>query len=178
MEKLKAIHPDAVVLGQSMLAFAECSARDEIWDVLEAHGLQEIDPEQWYPQQAWLDVLRDVIGRGNAMFNLVSIGMKLAELFPMPPDIRTMHEALGAVDDIFRMSNPDAEPGIMRTENVEPRHVRIVSATPYPDDFEYGVIYGLARRYLPPDGHLVVRHVDDAPCRKNDGDTCTYDITW
>ncbi len=178
MEKLIAIHPDAVVLGQSMLAFVECSARDEIWDVLEAHGLHEIDPDQWYSQQAWLDVLRDVMHQGNAMFNLVSIGMKLSEKFPMPPEINTIGDALAALDDIFRMSNPDAEPGIMQVEMVEPRHVRVLSMTPYPDDFEYGVIYGLARQYLPPGGDLVVRHVDDAPCRKDGEDSCTYDIRW
>lgn len=53
----KAARPDIRVSGQTMIAFVECSNQSDIRDILERHGLGEIDPNRWYSQQKWLNVL-------------------------------------------------------------------------------------------------------------------------
>lgn len=178
MELFKASRSDTLVSGQAVIAFIECSNRSDIWDILEQHGLIEIDPKQWYMQQKWLDVLRDITSDTNGMFNLVSIGMKIAETAPLPPHVNSIETALTSMNEHYHISHQNEDVGGMEVEITGKRYITITSWTPYPDDFEYGVIYGMARQFLPRDSNLVVRHSEHHDCRKHGGRSCTYHVTW
>jgi hypothetical protein len=48
---------------------------------------------------------------------------------------------------------------------------------PYPSDFDYGIIYGFVRRFLPKGSDFVVQR-KESPCRQKGDDMCIYDVTW
>jgi hypothetical protein len=85
MEKYTAFDPKTEVIGYTMTSFLDCVTHTEVVPIVRAHGIETIDPDRWYPQQLWLDILTDIVHQPNAMENLVAVGMKLAEkiIFPL-----------------------------------------------------------------------------------------------
>ncbi len=179
METFTAFDPETEVIGQAMLALVECVNKDHILPILRRHGLEHIEPDRWYPQQLWLDVFRDVASNtSSALFDLVAIGIKFVETARFPEGIDSIEEALIAVNDSYQMNHRGGYAGEMSVVIMGPRHVQVIDHTPYADDFTYGVIYALARRFRPEGTYPTIRHDDTAPCRKRGDDSCTYDITW
>jgi hypothetical protein len=181
MDDFKAFDPDSEVIGQQMLAFVQCVNQAEIMPYLEKHGLATIIPDKWYPLQSWLDVLRDLSSDrgGNAMFDLVSIGMKLVDTSVSPPGAEQIpfDEALGMVNAVNRLNHRNGDIGEYIIERVGDQHVQVIARVPYPDDFLYGMFYGGTRRFLPPGTRFTV-HYDDAPRRSQGGETTILHIEW
>src|SRR5512141_2045122 len=91
MKPFKSLSPDTEIRGQLMLAFIYCTESDHIRPFLEKHGLSDIQPNQWYLEQPWLDMLNDLTSTGaGAMFDFVSIGMKMADLMPLPAEAKSL----------------------------------------------------------------------------------------
>jgi hypothetical protein len=51
----------------------------------------------------------------------------------------------------------------------------IIMETPYPCEFDRGLVTALAARFEPMTKTV---HDNDAPCRKKGGASCTYVVTW
>jgi len=50
---------------------------------------------------------------------------------------------------------------------------------PYPCEFDRGIITAMARRFSPGGSRQVcVEHDDEAPCRKQGAESCTYHVRW
>jgi hypothetical protein len=178
MAQFVAFDPNVEVRGETMLSTI-ASLGEQIRPVLAKHGLAVIEPEKWYPQQTWLDVLREVAAaKFNAMFDLVSIGMHIPENAAFPPDIDSIPAALASIDVAYHMNHRNGEIGEYRFVGVNDKQIDMICRNPYPDDFDYGIIYSMARRFRTAGSHFVVRHDDHAPCRKKGADSCTYHITW
>jgi hypothetical protein len=181
MDDFKAFDPDTEVVGQQMLAFVQCANQAEVMPYLEKYGLAPIIPDKWYPLQSWLDVLRDLTTErgGNAMFDLVSIGMKLVDTSVAPPGAEQIpfDGALGMVNMVNQLNHRNGDIGEYVIERVEDQHVRVVARVPYPDDWLYGMFYGGTRRFLPPGTHFTVSY-DDAPRRSQGGETTILHIEW
>lgn len=179
MERLTAQDPSAEVIGQAMLAFVECTNSDEIAPLLTAQGLNRIEPQTWYPLQPYLNVFRAIIDqRSGAMFNLVSVGTKVSEMALLPPQMDSIETAMRMVDAGYQINHRNGNVGHMTANFLGPRMVEVVDSSCYPDDFMYGVLFGLARRFKSEGDDLVVRHMTDRPCRKQGADSCTYLVTW
>ncbi len=147
--------------------------------VLAAHGIAGIDPNSWYPQQAWLDSFRDLAqGDFSSTLDLVSIGMRIAEDTVWSPDTKTVEEALFSINDAYQMAHRNGKIGSYDVEMVGENEAKLVCRNPYPCDFDYGLIYSAARLFLPPRSGLSVIHDDHTYCRKRGDDFCTYYVHW
>jgi hypothetical protein len=182
MDDFKAFDPDSEVIGQQMLAFVQCVNNAQIMPYLEKHGLATIIPDKWYPLQSWLDVLHDLTSDrgGNAMFDLVGIGMKMVDTSVAPPGPEQLpfDEALEMVNAVNRLNHRNGDIGEYIIERVADRHVKVIARVPYPDDFLYGMFYGGTRRFLPPGTRFTVSYDDSAPRRGQDGETTIIHIKW
>jgi hypothetical protein len=180
MVSLTAFDPETEISGQAMLALLECLVRDEIAGILRKHALEHIEQDRWYPMQTWLDVFSDIINsRGfEGTMQLVSIGMKYAEMASFPPGIDTLEDALIAVNDTYQLNHRNGYAGELAIVIMGPGHVQVIDHTPYPEDFTYGMLYALAHRFKPERVQPLIRHDDSSPCRKKGDDSCTFDITW
>lgn len=183
MPKYEAFGPDAEVLGQNVLAFVECTNSDNIRPFLERHGLDEIDPERWYPMQDFLDVLNDMENEvgGAAALDFVSIGLQLIETAVFPPEVDelSLEEIMLGWNESYQLNNRGAHIGDFDTELVVDKHLKITTRIPYPDDYNYGVFYGAAKRWLPENTPFTVYYDEEAPRRDIDGSQSTIvHIEW
>lgn len=170
--------PHVEVLGAALSSMT-VGMGDAVLPILKAHGVGNLDPDAWYPMDAWLSAFKDIAeGKTNAMFNLVSIGMAIPENAVFPPQIDSLVAALQSIDIAYHMNHRGGEIGNYHATVANDRQVDFVCWNPYPCDFDYGIIYGMARRFCPPNISFRVRHDDHAECRKKGADSCTYHVTW
>lgn len=181
MGKYKVFDPHSEVIGQSVLAFIQCVNKDEIQPFLKKQGLTRIEPDRWYPLQTWLDVLSDIAtGGGNAMFDFVSVGMKISEVAPVPPEMSQVpfETAILQFSPVaYRMSHR-GDAGEMTLELVEAGHIQSAFRTPYPDDFLYGIQYGGVRRFLPHGKQFVVEYDENILRRDHGGEITITHLRW
>jgi hypothetical protein len=53
-----------------------------------------------------------------------------------------------------------------------------VDNSPYPDEFQYGMFFGLLQRLIPLDATLKIRYDMSAPTRSDGADVTTYIVSW
>lgn len=166
------------VLGAALSSMT-AGMGDAILPVLAAHGVFNLEMDGWYPMEAWLAAFKEVAdGQTNSMFNLVSIGLAIPENAVFPPQIDSLVSALQSIDVAYHLNHRGGEIGNYHAMQVNARQVDFVCRNPYPCDFDYGIIYGMTRRFCPENMHFTVRHDDHAECRKKGADSCTYHVTW
>ena len=151
-------------------------------------ALADLDRTRWYPEEAFLLAFEAISGE-LGVNSLYGVGRAMIENAVLPPHISDVPSALGSLDVAYHMNHRkngivmfDPQTGIMlegighfvaTVEHAEKR-VTIVSNTPYPCDFERGIVGGFAARF---DQKAKTIHDSSAPCRKKGADSCTY-VTW
>jgi hypothetical protein len=173
MAQYMAFEPEVEVSGAVLLSLIT-GTQERIVPILVQHGITGVQAGGWYPKQAMLDALREF----GQMADLVSIGMRIPDLAQWPPEIQTIWDAFEALDTAYHMNHRGGRIGHYRVEKTGEQALTVVVENPYPCDFDYGLMYGLARRYLSPGVNLRVGHDDSAPCRKKGAESCRYVVTW
>jgi len=176
MAQFVAFAPNVEVNGNTVTAIAAGMGPAAL-PILAAHGLGNIQPDGWYSQQAWLDAFREIAeGSTASLIDLVAIGMAIPDNASFPPDINTMVAALMSIDVAYHMNHRGGEIGHYQANVISDHQVDLVCGNPYPCDFDYGIVYSMARRFQPKGLCAYVYHDDAAPCRKRGDDSCTYHV--
>ncbi len=180
MSVYQSFEPTTEVIGQNVLAFIQNVQADDVRPTLERHGLTKIDPNTWYPQQKWLDVLSDLSDQSGAMFNFVAIGTAIAETALLPPEVENMtfEQIIFAINDFYQMQHRNGNAGEIRVDKPEEKHIVIYICVPYPDDLEYGTTFGFARRFLPAKTHFTVEYDENSPRCEQGGDATIIHVRW
>ena len=153
-------------------------------------GTYFFEPERWYPAGPnirMFEILKEKVGANTLRqagtqrpgktrsFRRISIRFRKAWPASTWPIIsitaRTgkplMNPETGEMIDVI---------GHYRLEEVPGKNeARIVSDTPYPSEFDEGIVAAMARRFEP--GARVTLD-ESQPSRLNGGDTCTYLVRW
>ena len=123
------------------------------FEILAKNGIKDLKPNEWYPQQAWLDAFKS-ISETIGPFTLCIIGKKIPENAQWPPEINEIHAALSSIDIAYHMNHRiddkilfNPETGEM-SEGIGHYKYTITSETtgtmvcnnPYPCDFDRGII--------------------------------------
>jgi hypothetical protein len=178
MVQFQAFDPKVEVSGSAVQAIVTAMGSRSL-PVLAKYGLAEIDPDEWYPQQRWLDAFAEIAqGDFSTVLDLVSIGMRISDVARWPTDIETIEDALFSVDRAYQMAHRNGVIGSYRVRIVSEYEAKLICENPYPCHFDYGIIYGTARRFLPSDKGLAVVHDDHGRCRRKGDDFCTYYVSW
>ncbi|HEC22200.1 MAG TPA: hypothetical protein ENI95_04715 [Chloroflexi bacterium] len=178
MAECIAFDPEVKVKGAAVLATMKGITAEHLQPLIERHGLGSVRPEGWYPQQAWLDVLRDVAeGKAGGSLDLVSVGMEVPNTADWPPGVDSIEAALESIDVAYHMNHRNGEIGYYRAVRVGSHQIDVVCETPYPCDFDYGIVYGVASRFHPTGTTFIVRHAE-GQCRKKGDRACVYQVIW
>jgi hypothetical protein len=177
MAQFVAFAPDVEVNGTTVMSII-AGMGETARPILSAHGFDDVQRDEWYSQQAWLDAFREIAQMRSKTCDLVSIGMAIPQNANFPPDIDSIVSALQAIDVAYHMNHRGGEIGSYTASVIGDRQVDLVCQNPYPCEFDYGIIYGMARRFCPKDAHVQIRHDSDAPCRQKGAESCTYHVTW
>lgn len=154
--RYKVFDPESKVIGQSMLGFKAAANFEMIEPLLEKYDLTNIQADQWYPLQQWLNVLSDISEQTSdydSMLTFVNIGQKVAASIYIPDDVQSYIRRGGFVDFLVQSGNAtyyrdhQGNVGKNTIRKVSDNHLLFELNTPYPPDFWYGMSYGIAKRY-------------------------------
>ena len=139
-------------------------------------GIVALQEGEWVPQERWLRAFKeigDVVGAGA----LYGIGLKIPECALFPPWVADVHSAIKSVDVAYHLNHRRAgsvmfDPATNTMQegighygySPVPGERRIVSkcSTPYPCDFDKGILTAMARRFAP---KAWVDHAEPETCR-------------
>jgi hypothetical protein len=180
MPRYTPLGPDAEVLGGAISGFVQAVNRDAILPHLKKVGLNNIEPDKWYPKQQYLDLYNSIEEANEAaMFDFVSIGMTIAQTaWPPEMDELPFEEIVRGWGERFDAVNRGADRGYIRVEQVEERHWKIIKCLPDPDDLNYGVVYGVCKRFLPPGTRFSVTYDPEVARRDTGGEETIFHIRW
>jgi hypothetical protein len=146
-----------------------------------------IDVNAWYSQQAWLDALREVDERFGTEI-LFNIGAEIPNNAVFPSSAVDIHTAVQSINVAYHLNHRrggrvmyDVESGAMLEgighyayEKLGTGHILTTCMTPYPCEFDLGIVATMARRFEP---RTIVEHIGSA-CRRHGAQACTYSLRW
>lgn len=171
------VEPTAEVLGGIVLSIVNAMGAFKAiaFGLLADRGITDPREHAWYPLPAFLSCL-DAVAKQVGPMTLFQIGRQIPSQAFYPPGMTELGEVLESLDDAYLAVHRGADVGHFRFSWSGTRSGRMVSSTPYPCEFDRGVLESLGQRFEPDSVQVV--HDDLAPCRKLGGDSCTYRIAW
>ncbi|MBN1428793.1 MAG: hypothetical protein JXB07_10440 [Anaerolineae bacterium] len=172
--------PNVEIRGEVLLSLLQNIRASEIEKYVEKYGLTDVKAKHWYRIQPFLDLLNELASIENRTPNFVAIGITIAETAYMPPEMSQMPfgELLMHWDDHYQNNHRLGDIGYKSTEKINDRHYQVtLHGGLYPDDFEYGVLYGFGKRFLK-DAPFVVSYDDTVQRLDKGGKKTVLDIQW
>ncbi|MCD4685162.1 MAG: hypothetical protein K8S97_04415 [Anaerolineae bacterium] len=179
MVEFIAFDPNVETKGAAVLATL-AALQSDASAILHRHGITEVDADAWYPQQACLDALKEISRMPElGTLGLVIIGIRIPELADWPDDITstTVEDALNSINTAYQMNHRNGDIGYYHAERVDDTLIRVTCENPYPSDFDYGIIYGVVKRYAPSGVSFQVTRAP-FPSRLNGDDMCVYKVIF
>ncbi|HKG92192.1 MAG TPA: hypothetical protein VKA84_09885 [Gemmatimonadaceae bacterium] len=142
--------------------------------ILADHGIRDVTAEGWYPLDAYVRSL-DTIEAKMGPNTLYQVGKEIPNHIMLPPGLDTFPVVIGSFEPAFAM-NHRGWAGVPISHRVTgPKSGVIISATPYPCDFDRGVIQGFFTKLL--GARLKVEHDPTKECKKKGGRSCTHIVS-
>ena len=145
MIRYEAIDPETEINGQTMLSMIDGVARfsddyrETVRETLAEQGVEEPQPDEWYPQQAWLDAF-GVVAEELEPHILDRIGEQIPEAAEWPEGISGVEEGLRSINDAYHRNHRGGEIGYYRLTDVNDRTGEVTCRNPYPCPFDRGII--------------------------------------
>ena len=172
---VKAKQPEtALVSGGNILsmlaAMGPFRARGE--QMLGTCGIADVQPAEWYSLIGYVHALRLIehtIGRNT----LYRVGQEIPKHINLPPGLDSFEAVIGSFGPAFELNHRGAGAGDITYRITGPSSGVIVAGTPYPCDFDRGVIQGFFNTLL--NRRCVIEHDPLAPrCKQRGGGSCTH----
>ncbi len=189
----QAINPKVEVNGETVLSVIEGMgfAKTAAITALSDNGIVDPKPGQWYLQQSWLNAFKDISEKiGGA--TLKSIGKSIPENAQFPPEIDSIEKALFAIDVAYHMNHrlngkPLFDPatgkmiegiGHYKAEKKSATVITITCDNPYPDEFDFGIIDTMARKFPKNATFIKVQQLADCDSRTKGAKSSTFEVSW
>lgn len=167
--------PDAQVSGGDVLSMLAATGafRKTAEQLLAEHGITDVQPGEWYSLPAYAAAMHDLEHRvgPNAVFR---IGKEIPNHIELPSGLDTFESVAAAFGPAFAMNHRNAGNGSIDYELTGPESATIVSGTPYPCDFDRGVILGFFQKRL----HITPHYQhDNLLCKKKGAAVCVHYVS-
>jgi hypothetical protein len=148
MKKLISSSPLVQVNGETILSFinANKSFKDSILKVLSECGINNPQPGSWYSQQSWLNAFKK-LGEKPAMLRM--IGKEIPKSAKFPPEIKDLLGACQMLDKAYKINHRGGEIGEYKfiLGDLAKKIIVMECNTPYPEEFDKGILMGLCEKY-------------------------------
>ncbi|WP_049926701.1 hypothetical protein [Halopiger goleimassiliensis] len=171
---------DAEVIGRSPLSYVAAGESvssfvgKEISSKLAHYGLEEIEPEEWYPLAIPLAMLYDMRDEYGDV-RMRNMGQNVPQHVEFPPELSAVDDALRAIDQAYHQNHRGEEIGFYEFETTGETEGVMTCETPYPCEFDKGLIKGVAKKFA--DNPVQVEEIGDS-CRKEGDYRCEYRVNW
>lgn len=144
--------------------------------ILEYNGIKNPCPGYWYSQQSWLNVIREMSEKygTNTIFE---IGKAVPEKALFPSNIESVDEAIASIDILHKMNHRNGDAGFYELvdRDYATQKITVHSKTPYPCDYDRGLITAIARKFK----KGVVVEVDQSRLNRSAGcDDAWYIVSY
>lgn len=157
MIEFRAFSENVEVFGQTILCFVYGIPlyENEMRELLNRHGLTDVQADRWYSQQKWLNAFAEV-SEDFGPNTLFTLGKSIPEQAAFRGEFTELKEALDAVDSVFKMNHRNGNAGNYKLVmyDAENKQAIMESDSSYPMDFERGVLVGMIRKYKPVAGSV------------------------
>ena len=175
---LKNVDPNVKILGRAFTSILTNLQSQEIQDALQSLNLHEIDPDHWYPITLWWEIFDELEKQPNLASRLVAIGMEISRTLPLPDDNFTIQEIMETWDTLYHGNHRDGDVGHIEIKQVDNNHYHVIHPATYPEDFTYGVAYGLLKRFVSESEHFTIQFHPDFPRMRDGSDNIHFLVTW
>ena len=167
---------DATVRGGNILSMLAAMGpfRRRGETILEENGLTEVNAEGWYPLAAYVRAL-DAIQERMGPNTLYQIGRQIPRHVVLPPGIDSFEKVLASFGQAFDLNHRGWPEGAIAYRAHSERSGTVVSATPYPCEFDRGVIQGFFQLLL--GTRVNVEHNPREGCKSEGGACCTHRVS-
>lgn len=172
------ISPSVEVSGRVVLALVHVMGafRSLSLDILKEHGIENPEDGDWYPLRGFLDSFDTMMQRIGPN-TLSAVGRQIVAQAPFPPEIKQPEEALLGLQHAYQAEHRGGDVGRYHFVAKGPRNGLMISTTPYPENFDRGLIRALVEKFEP-DG-LIDVHLDSSPESLEKGAQAhTYSVSW
>lgn len=183
MAEYEAFDPAVEVHGQTIRtviddALARFSAEYQqlARDALAENGVVDLSPDEWYPQQAWLNAF-EILAEETEPHILDRLGEQIPDVADWPSEPATVEEQLAAINESYQLNHRGGDIGAYQFELIDDQTGQVTSRTPYPCPYDRGLIRAVARKNAPVESFVFIEERGDE-CRRTGGDTCTYTVSW
>ncbi|MGE5341196.1 MAG: hypothetical protein ACM3SY_06905 [Candidatus Omnitrophota bacterium] len=179
MGKTKAINPYVQVNGYILVSVIEGmgALKPRAYEILEDYGISNPETDRWYPQKIWLDTLR-CMGTVFGPHVVYQIGLRMPEYLTFPPATDTLEKALSVLDQVYQRDHNGDKVGNYVFKDYGNEFATIVCSSPYPCEWDRGLIEGTVKKFKTNGLFAFVRHDLVQECRKKGDDSCTYLLSW
>lgn len=176
MKKFEASSALVKVNGETILSFVKAVPSSEVSrrEILKKYGIDNPEPGKWYSQQAWLNAFKEITERVGVI-NLRLIGKTIPKSAKFPPEIKETKQAFEMLDKAYKMNHRGGEIGEYKLISFDSkkRELKMDVNTPYPEDFDAGIILGLFDKFKPTD---IIRQPNVRMEKKENG--IIYTLSW
>ena len=144
----KALSEDAQVIGEGILTFINAfGQRDLAMKILSKHGIDEVQNGKWYPQQNYLNAMKELEQLIGALM-LTKIGTKAVVTVQLEQagNIFDFFSKVGASYNINHKGDTQSYYKIIEKGD---DYFILETNNPYPDSFDRGLYEGFARQFHP-----------------------------
>jgi hypothetical protein len=149
MKKFEASGPSVQVNGETILAFinANKSFKDSVLKILSECGIKDPQPGSWYSQQSWLNAFKK-LGEKPAMLRM--IGKEIPKSAKFPPEIKDLIGACQMLDKAYKINHRGGLIGEYKfvSGDLAKKIIVMDCDTPYPEEFDKGILMGLCEKYI------------------------------
>lgn len=159
MQTFVAHTPDTQQGALLMLGILDSLDEDRLATLLPKYGLPpHLAPGDFYLLQPFLDMLHDLTESDlGGMFDFVRIGMNIIDNTPFPPEVDDIPSAFEYMRVAYHENLiGEREDEGWTIEEVNDSYYVARQVSPFPADLEYGVAYGIVKRFRPPNKHFTI----------------------
>jgi hypothetical protein len=167
------------VSGESVVSLVEGTG---VWAasakrMLSENGIADPKPGQWYSQQAYLNGFKTVAQKtGPAV--LRNIGRSIPDRAKWPPEVNTVEAGLNSINVAYHMNHRKGKAGNYTFTKINSKSAIMVCDNPYPDNFDYGLIESVAKKFCKAGDNVTVKIDEKKPQRDKGAESTTYIIEW
>ncbi len=182
MPRYEALDEGVDINGQTILAMIDGVSRfsdeyrDAVRDALAENGVVDPVPDEWYPQQAWLNAF-GVLAENLEPHLLDRIGEQIPDTADWPRGISSVEEGLRSINEAYHQNHRGGDIGYYRFKKTDDRTGEVTCKNPYPCPFDRGIIRSVAREHSSVESFVFVEETGDE-CRRDGGQMCTYTVHW
>jgi hypothetical protein len=141
--------------------------------ILSSHGISNASADGWYQLGDYVAALNEIEARIGPN-TLYRIGQEIPNHIKLPPGLDKFEQVIGSFGPAFSMNHRGAGAGGITFALTGADAGTITSGTPYPCDFDRGVIQGFFRKLVK--GTLNYSH-DASSCKKKGAGTCVHNVS-